>query len=1460
MNFLILFCRQNRTNQLILYQDIETIILYLQYDVGQIQLLIEMFKDNLKLLNTGYLQLTKKEDNQNIYKFQPIQYLVINKKVTSLKTKCRFLNLIMPNREYKEYELRILYCEGSTDKAIKFYLDDQFMNESQDLYTQLKSVDWKDTYRDEPFIYHAQLLDFLLQTCLIEPSIRQFDPQFRDIDLKDNFNISVFKIKKIIRAQYLLELLREPDQQVDVKMRQLQFTRIISFQQSVQQDTNFDASKGFNILKPKILEFLRLIHITSEKAPAADIPLGQLTRDVIHVIDFEIRKLVAVQNKANFTDDYFDYIVEYLLPFLLSYTERVLTSQNLEIKRSIENFSKEFAKTLEEFKSLLTDRYVDIIQQFRSKYPNDDYHISFQDVKRDIINNDQDQDIQLQSHQELDDRQPLLIKQKTKKKKTGDQVIDMSERQSLESLWDQFTNYFQKCPTVLDEIETERSTLANALTKIDQLITEPCEIKHSSDTILKKLINFVQSGILQPQNSGTIVILLKIMGKIIEKDPAQLKEQQKLFDNLGATQMVLNVLSDYSKTLGTNMILNLMKFLNVLLCQGNTKVQEAVYIFCKTQQKSENIFKVFADYLRSATLQIEVDEEDLDAMMQKDLVNVILKFLQNCAEGHYSELQNYIRYQSNSRASIDLINVVADLFKSQEKTIQSFSNLMRCLDTLNELVQGPCLENQVAVSDSKFFDVVQEMFPQRKKAGNEDRTQERRVTKKKSTKKTDSKKKKKLPLTKGMKAQLQNKILILILSLMEKREINSKNMILRRIMRSLPINTLEIHISKVYKKFNSLYQGNYIMKSFENINLDAEEDDDDDHPKMVNNEKQYSKKETVIQNGFYLMFLICYYIESGEALDSQLINYNKQYLKQQNKENNLFDPNSTIGQLYSLLLEIIEQSLEMSNKLLALKELAGLSNEEVIQQKAIQKANDKKRIVKKAFLFFRSKTAHVELIRDDQIELVFFPVLPYCRLQKEEKIDFQNNVDRSSVKAKVQDLMDRSSEFIEKMIHEENMRLIYQKYKLIGFFANYVQLWKDLAYYLTIILNLIVITSYAHETGDGNQLSDVQFFRDESYTLDQTKNIFFILGLVMTICSLFVVVFVLAKLAPLIVVKAYKKPDFFTGDVGLIKKLINLLYKPIFILLSCLADFTVLYYLGYGVLAILGTIVHPFFFCFHLSVVFLRFPTLRNVVRSVTEPRVSLLLTLLLIIIITYIYSLWAFIGLQKDYEQNCKSVLYCFLLIFEYNFQVPGGIGGQMTQNAPSPQYEPQRFIFDQTNNIILVIIMISIASGIIIDTFGQLREEENAMQSDINEKCFICGLENIRFERSSEGSGGFVGHIRLNHYMWNYLYYIAYLQSKSDQDYSGIESYVQKKRKEQDLSWVPFNRARELKKEDDDVEKEQKQVESINSQFDSMIESAKQLQIQLKLFKQRRAQGHKREDTNTQVNTYTQPTILDK
>jgi len=47
----------------------------------------------------------------------------------------------------------------------------------------------------------------------------------------------------------------------------------------------------------------------------------------------------------------------------------------------------------------------------------------------------------------------------------------------------------------------------------------------------------------------------------------------------------------------------------------------------------------------------------------------------------------------------------------------------------------------------------------------------------------------------------------------------------------------------------------------------------------------------------------------------------------------------------------------------------------------------------------------------------------------------------------------------------------------------------------------------------------------------------------------------------------------------------------------------------------------------------------------------------------------------------------------------------------------------------------------------------------------------------------------------MWNYLFFIAYLKNKDKTEYSGIESYVAERLGEDDLCWIPFNQARELR-----------------------------------------------------------------
>jgi hypothetical protein len=50
-------------------------------------------------------------------------------------------------------------------------------------------------------------------------------------------------------------------------------------------------------------------------------------------------------------------------------------------------------------------------------------------------------------------------------------------------------------------------------------------------------------------------------------------------------------------------------------------------------------------------------------------------------------------------------------------------------------------------------------------------------------------------------------------------------------------------------------------------------------------------------------------------------------------------------------------------------------------------------------------------------------------------------------------------------------------------------------------------------------------------------------------------------------------------------------------------------------------------------------------------------------------------------------------------------------------------RFIFDNLFNILLCILILEIISGIIIDTFGALREEHNKITESIENKCMICG-----------------------------------------------------------------------------------------------------------------------------------------
>lgn len=136
--------------------------------------------------------------------------------------------------------------------------------------------------------------------------------------------------------------------------------------------------------------------------------------------------------------------------------------------------------------------------------------------------------------------------------------------------------------------------------------------------------------------------------------------------------------------------------------------------------------------------------------------------------------------------------------------------------------------------------------------------------------------------------------------------------------------------------------------------------------------------------------------------------------------------------------------------------------------------------------------------------------------------------------------------------------------------------------------------------------------------------------------------------------------------------------------------------------------------------------------------------------------------------------MIQCYMTVVNMGLLLGGGIGDytQQIQYQDEPQKYAIKIVFDLSFFLVVKIILYNILFGIIIDTFAQLREQKNTMESDKNNRCFICDFERFTFDKESEG--GFVRHISKDHNLWYYVYYIVHLQSKETTDYTGIESYV--------------------------------------------------------------------------------------
>jgi len=192
------------------------------------------------------------------------------------------------------------------------------------------------------------------------------------------------------------------------------------------------------------------------------------------------------------------------------------------------------------------------------------------------------------------------------------------------------------------------------------------------------------------------------------------------------------------------------------------------------------------------------------------------------------------------------------------------------------------------------------------------------------------------------------------------------------------------------------------------------------------------------------------------------------------------------------------------------------------------------------------------------------------------------------------------------------------------------------------------------------------------------------------------------------------------------------------------------------------------------------------VVRAVTVPFQALSLTFVLLFVLIYVFTLLYFFFQRErfwndDLGQNeCNTLGRCFIVFVRNGLLAGGGIGDYVAGelgHAPDLNSTEDLFlgtIFDLLYFIIVLVLLLNIVFGIIIDTFGSLREAKNEREDYLKNKCFLTLKDREPFQPKRS--------------MWNYLYLMVYLLDHKDStDYTGPETEIAKMMETDQSDWIP-------------------------------------------------------------------------
>ncbi|XP_034023350.1 inositol 1,4,5-trisphosphate receptor type 1-like [Thalassophryne amazonica] len=545
-----------------------------------------------------------------------------------------------------------------------------------------------------------------------------------------------------------------------------------------------------------------------------------------------------------------------------------------------------------------------------------------------------------------------------------------------------------------------------------------------------------------------------------------------------------------------------------------------------------------------------------------------------------------------------------------------------------------------------------------------------------------------------------------------------------------------------------------------------------------------------------------------------------------------------------------------------------------------------------ALQFYAKHTAQIEIVRLDRtMEQIVFPVPNICEfLTQESKLRVYYTTQRDEQGSKINDFFLRSEDLFNEMNWQKKLRA----QPILYWCSRNMSFWSSISFNLAVLMNLLVAFFFplegAHRGTLEPHLSALLWL-----AMLVSLAIVIILPQPHGIRAL-----ITSTILRLIFSVGLEPTLFLLGAFNLCNKVIFLMSfvgnRGTFTrgYMAMILDVEFLYHLLYLIICTLGVFVHVFFYSLLLFDLVYREETLLNVIKSVTRNGRSIVLTAVLALILVYLFSIVGYIFFKDDFiltvdripnktlehgrsivgelfagrvfqrenvencseevvmdaalpvqpsavviedkERTCDSLLMCIVTVLSHGLRSGGGVGDVLRKPSKEEPLFAARVIYDLLFFFMVIIIVLNLIFGVIIDTFADLRSEKQKKEEILKTTCFICGLERDKFDNKTVT---FEEHIKIEHNMWHYLFFIVLVKVKDSTEYTGPESYVAEMIREHNLDWFPRMQAMSLVSSDADGE--QNEIRNLQEKLESTMKLVSNLSGQLTDLKEQMTEQRK-------------------